>query len=384
MGAEPTIHMDVLVVGAGQAGLATGAALQRTGLTFRLFDRAVRVGDSWRRRYDLLVLFSTRAYSSLPELRMAGDPEGYPSKHEIADYLESYANVLALPITLGDGIAQLTRGADGFGAVTDGGTHVTARAVVVAAGAFQRSTVPTFARGLSPDICQLAAETYRSPSQLPDGRVLVVGGGATGRQIAYELARVREVSLSTGQPINITPQRVFSRDVMAWFDALGFLRADKATAKGRFARAHESFPGWHLRSAALRRGGIRLHSRVVDGQADTLRFGDGSTDRFNAVIWAMGYRDDATWLQIPGAANSVGQFIQDRGVSPVPGLVHVGRSWQTSRASALVCGVAFDAAAIVKRITEFMRHFRPGERSSFDDPRRVESRQVQHSSTSAS
>ena len=88
-GAEPTIDIDVLVVGAGQAGLATGAALQRTGLTFRLFDRAPRVGDSWRRRYDSLVLFSTRAYSSLPELRMAGDPEGYPSKHEIADYLES-------------------------------------------------------------------------------------------------------------------------------------------------------------------------------------------------------------------------------------------------------------------------------------------------------
>ena len=229
----------------------------------------------------------------------------------------------------------------------------------MATGAFQLSIVPPFARDLSPGICQLNATTYRSPSQLPQGRVLIVGAGATGRQIARELAPAREVSLSMGQAISITPQRVFGRDVMAWFDALGFLRADKSTAKGRFARAHESFPGWHLRSAALRRRGIRLRSRVVDGQADTLRFDDGSTDRFAAVIWAMGYRDDATWVQIPGAANSVGQFIEDRGVSPVPGLVHVGRSWQTSRASALVCGVAFDAAVIANRITEVIRHSRP-------------------------
>ncbi len=170
----------MLVVGAGQAGLASGAAWQRTGLTFRLFDRAGRVGDSWRRRYDSLVLFSTRAYSSLPGLRMTDDPEGSPSRQEVADYLETFANVLALPITLSDGIAQLTREGDRFRAVTDHGTDVVARAVIVAASAFQRSIVPTFARGLSPDICQVAADAYCNPSQLPDGRVLIVGGGRRG------------------------------------------------------------------------------------------------------------------------------------------------------------------------------------------------------------
>lgn len=356
--AQPQFDLDVLVVGAGQAGLATGAELQRSGLTFRLFDRSARVGDSWRRRYDSLVLFSTRAYSALPGLPFPGDHEGYAARNEIADYLEEYADVLALPITLGDGIRRLTRGAERFVAVTDHDVHVLARAVIVATGAFQRSIVPPFARELSPGVCQLTAATYCNPSQLPAGRVLIVGAGATGRQIAFELARVREVSLSTGRSINITPQRVFGRDVMAWFDALGFLRADKSTAKGQFARAHESFPGWHLRSGALRRRGVRLRPRVLDAASDRFRFGDGSSDRFDVVIWAMGYRDDTSWLQIPDAVGPAGRFLEDRGVSPVPGLFHVGRSWQTSRASALLCGVAFDAAAIVTRVTQFIRHSR--------------------------
>lgn len=373
------MDIDVLVVGAGQAGLATGAELQRRGLTFRLFDRATRVGDSWRRRYDSLVLFSTRAYSSLPGLPMAGDPEGYASKNDVANYLEEYANVLAVPITLGDGIERVTRHADHFAAATDRGTHVTARAVIVATGPFQRSIVPTFWSRLSPRICQLTAETYRHPSQLPDGRVLIVGAGSTGRQIAYELARRREVTLAMGRPISITPQRVLGRDVMAWFDALGFLRADKATAKGRFARAHDSFPGWHLRSTALRQHGVRLRPRLLNAHSDEFRFGDGSSDRFETVIWAMGYRDDTTWVHIPGAVDSQGRFLEARGVSPIPGLFHVGRSWQTSRASALICGVAFDAAAIVRHVTDFIGHSQRGERQSISGLR-LDGEHLHHSS----
>jgi putative flavoprotein involved in K+ transport len=362
--AEPGTDIDVLVVGAGQAGLATGAELQRSGLTFRLWDRATRVGDSWRHRYDSLVLFSTRTYSSLPGLPMAGDPEGYASRNEIANYLEAYANAFALPITLGDGIAHLTRRADHFAAGTARGTQMTARAVIVATGPFQRSVVPSFSCRLSPRICQLTAETYRRPSQLPDGRVLIVGAGATGRQIARELARWREVTLATGRSPRITPQRVLGRDVMAWFDALGFLRADKSAARGRFARAHDSFPGWHLRASALRRQGVRLRKRLVDAHSDEFRFSDGSSGRFESVIWAMGYRDDTTWVDIPGAVDSQGRFLEDRGVSPIPGLCHVGRSWQTSRASALLSGVASDAAAIVRHVRDFIVHPRRGERLS--------------------
>jgi putative flavoprotein involved in K+ transport len=269
MGAAASL--DVIVIGAGQAGLVSGLFLTQTGLRFRLYDRVHRIGESWRRRYDSLALFSTRSYSSLPGQSMAGDPEGYPTKDETADYLERCARSHALPVALGQGIARLELCSDGFSALTDGGRCVSGRAVIVATGAFQRSVVPSFAKAVSEHVVQLTAQTYRNPSQVPEGRVLVVGGGATGRQIARELClRSRQVSLAVGRSFDITPQRVLGRDVMAWFDMLGFLRADKATAKGRFARAHESFPGWHLRSSALRRHGVDVRPRVLDARRSLL------------------------------------------------------------------------------------------------------------------
>ena len=349
------LALDVTVVGAGQAGLVTGYFLKRAGLDVRLFDPARQVGDSWRRRYDSLVLFSPRSYSALPGLPMDGDPEGYPTKDEAASYLEQYARTFALPVTVNDGVARLDREEDRFVAVTTQGRRIVSRAVVVATGAFQKTRVPGFASSLSPRVTQLCAEQFRHPHQLPDGRVLVVGGGAAGRQIALELARSHRVSLSLGSGVSITPQRVLGRDVMVWFDRLGFLRADKATRKGAFAKAHQSFPGLHLRDRALRRRGVRLLARTVGVTHDRFAFAGGAIEPFDAVIWAAGYRDDASWIRVAGALDASGNTIEDRGISPVPGLFYVGRSWQSSRASALLCGVGDDAAGIVIRITEWLR-----------------------------
>lgn len=343
-------RVDVLVIGAGQAGLVTGFYLARTGLSFTLVDRARRVGDAWRQRPDSLVLFSPRAYDGLPGLPMPGDPEGYPGKDETADYLERYAEQMQLPLALGDGIARLERRGERFVARTDAGRVIWSRAVVVATGAFQRSIVPPFASALPAAAQQLPATAYRNPAQIRRGRVLVVGGGSSGRQIAHELASARQVSLSVGRAVQITPQRMLGRDIIAWFDALGFLRADKATWRGRFARAHDSFPGLDLRDAALRRRGVRLLGRTVDASPEGCRFDNGSAMSFDTVIWAIGFRDDTAWLAIDGAVNDRGQYLEDRGVSPVPGLFYVGRSWQMSRASALLCGVGDDAAHIVRQV----------------------------------
>jgi putative flavoprotein involved in K+ transport len=347
-------RVDVLVIGAGQSGLVTGYYLARTGCSFRLLDRMRRIGDSWRRRHDSLVLFSPRTYCSLPGLAMDGDPEGYPTKVETADYLEHYADDLRLPLALAEGVVRLERHGSSFVARTDAGRVLSARAVVVASGPFQQSIVPPFASALPPEVVQLTVDQYRNPTEVPSGRVLVVGGGSSGRQIARELATDRQVTLSVGQTMGITPQRVMGRDVMVWFDALGFLRADKATWQGRFARAHDSFPGLALRDAALRRHGVRIVGRTIGAAADGCRFEGGSTAAFDAVIWAIGFRDDSTWLGIDGAVGDSGQYSEDRGVCPVPGLFFVGRSWQTCRASALLCGVADDAARIVGHVEAFL------------------------------
>jgi putative flavoprotein involved in K+ transport len=300
-------------------------------------------------------LFSTRAYSALPGLPLPGDPEGYPTKDEMADYLERYAQIFHLPVHPAEGIARLERSERRFVAQTTHGQCVEAIAVIIATGAFQQPIVPAFASKLAPDVVQLTAATYRRPAQLPPGRVLVVGDGATGRQIASELAATHAVTLSTGKPWQVVPQRVLGHDSMWWFDKLGALHADKATRFGRWVRAHDAIPGWHLRHAALRRQGVQIVPRTVDGLDKQVWLADGTTATVDALLWTMGYRDEASWLHIPGAVDARGHFREERGIAPVPGLFYVGRSWQNNRASALLYGVGRDVATIVDRVRHDLR-----------------------------
>jgi putative flavoprotein involved in K+ transport len=213
--------LDVLVIGGGQAGLAMGYYLKRAGYRFQIVERNPRLGDSWRNRYDSLVLFTPRAYSALPGLPLPGDPNGYPTKDEMADYLERYASYFDLPVLMETGIRSLTCLNGGFRARTDAGELFDARAVVLATGAFQRSAIPAISRQLSPDVLQLTPETYKRPDQVPSGRVLVVGVGATGRQIAVELAATHEVLLATGRPRRVSPERILGKSVFWWMDRLG-------------------------------------------------------------------------------------------------------------------------------------------------------------------
>src|SRR5688500_11577572 len=144
---ENATELDVLIIGGGQAGLAIGSHLKSTPFRFRIAERHARVGDSWRNRYASLVLFTPRAYSALPGLVVPGDPEGYPTKDEMADYLESYAERFELPVALESGIRRLERVDGGFRATTEAGEPIDSRAVVLATGAFQRPAIPPVSNG---------------------------------------------------------------------------------------------------------------------------------------------------------------------------------------------------------------------------------------------
>lgn len=345
---------DVLIAGAGQAGLAVARAFAAAGIAFRIQERWPHVGDAWRRRFDSLVLFSPRAMNALPNVPLSGDPQGYPSKDEIGDYLERYAERLALPVTTGDGVVRLSRNASRFLAVTETGREVEARAVVIASGAFQRPFIPRFAAGLSDAVRQLDAATYRSPCSVAGRRVAVMGDGATGRQIALELAAAGyDVTLATGRRRNFGPQRMFGKDATWRALQLGLLTADKATLRGRLVRALDVTPGLYLRLGVLRRAGIRLAPRCVDAAGSRLIFADGSSRECDTVIFTLGYRDETEWVDIDAAATG-SRFTEERGVSPVPGLFYVGREWQSCRASALLCGVHRDAATIAARVERFL------------------------------
>lgn len=357
-----TEELEILVIGAGQSGLATGHFLRESGVAFSIVGNQNRLGDSWRERYDSLVLFSSRAYSALPGLALAGDPEGYPRKDEVAGYLEDYARTMRLPIQLGDGVTSLSRCESGFLAETESGTQWRAASVIVATGPFQKPLVPAFAAELSQEVVQLTAATYCRPEPLPAGRVLVVGDGATGRQLCAELAATHEVWLSAGSFRLVVPQRFLGRDIIAWFETTGALRDDKESLHGKFVQLFDPIPGWDLRRSVLRRAGVKIVSRTTGGNGRSVEFANGPAETFAAVIWAIGYRDDSSWLRIPEAVDARGNYAEDRGVSPVPGLFHIGRNWQNNRASALLAGVGNDAAKIAARAVEFVRRAR--DRSS--------------------
>ena len=349
---ENSPELDVLIIGGGQAGLALGYHLKKTPFSFRIAERHPRVGDSWRNRYASLVLFTPRAYSALPGLVVPGDPEGYPTKDEMADYLEAYAERFELPVAPGTGIGRLERVGGGFRATTEAGESIDSRAVVLATGAFQRPAIPPISKGLSEEVAQLAPEDYRTPGQIAAGRVLVVGDGATGRQIALELTANHEVLLAAGRPRRVGRDRILGRSAFWWLDKLGVIRASRESRIGRFLMKADPFPGKHLELDKLQQRGVGVVGRVVEAEAKKVSFADGNASEVDAVVWATGYRDDTSWVEIPEVKDDRGNFMHYRGISPLPYLCFVGRSWQWTRGSALFAGVGEDAAYLTDHLVE--------------------------------
>lgn len=355
MASAQFLSTDVLVIGAGQAALALANHLRRLPHRFHLVDRHARVGDSWRKRHDSLTLFTPRSHSALPGRAVPGDPDGFPTKDEIADYLEAYAGHFEFPVLSSSEIISLRHSERRFLATTVDGRTLASRAVVLANGAFQLPRVPDLARDLAPDVRQFSATTYRCPSLVPPGNVLVVGDGATGRQIALELAASHPTFLATGHRRRISPRQMLGRSVFWWMERTGLLTADRDSLVGRALRKADPFPGRELRSKHLTRRGVVLVPRLASARGSRARFGDGSEIDIATVIWAAGYREDTSWVHIPELLDSQGRLIHDRGVTPVSGLYVLGRSWQSNRGSALLLGVTHDAREIAGKIDTWLR-----------------------------
>ena len=341
--------MNTIIIGAGQAGLATGRHLQQLGEDFVILDGNARVGDQWRSHWDSLRLYSPAKYDGLPGLEFPGDPDGYPTRDEVIAYLESYAEAFELPVGLSSDVKKLDRGGDGRFRLELGEESITAGQVVVATGPFQTPYVPKLAERLGREVFQLHAVRYRRPEGLP-WTVLVVGGGNTGFQIAKELAVTHRVVLSVGSSQKPLPQRVLGRDLFWWLTKARLLEVNVESRLGRRLSTRDTLIGSSPRELAEDYG-VELKPRAVDAEGRTVRFEDESELEVDGVIWATGYRPDYSWIQLP-VFDEAGRPRHRRGVTDVPGLYFLGLTWQHTRGSALIGWVEDDAEFIAGQIAE--------------------------------
>jgi putative flavoprotein involved in K+ transport len=342
-----TGSQDVIVVGGGQAGLAIGYHLKQQGLDLTILDAAPEPAGAWRQRWDSLRLFTSARFDSLPGMPFPGDPDRYPTKDEVADYLIDYARRFELPVEL-ESRVQSVRASDGGYVVELGDRSIEADQVVIATGPYQTPFVPPIADGLGADVTQLHSTQYRTPGDIPEGRVLVVGGGNTGYQIAEELSASRDTHISIGSTQKPLPQRILGRDLFWYLDRTGLIRKTKETRIGRRMRQNEDTLIGH-RPRTLDRLGVVFHPRTLDASGSTLTFGDGTKVEVETVIWATGFRLDHSWIDLP-VFDEAGQVMHERGVTELPGLYFIGLPWQHTRGSSLLGFVKEDAEYLAEQI----------------------------------
>ena len=402
-------HHDIVVIGGGQAGLAMSAVLQRRGLEHVVLERG-QVGGRWRtERWDSLRFQFPNWSLELPGYAYAGDePDGFAHWHEILRIIEEYAAAARAPLREHTEITELRTDDRGFAlSVPDGTIH--ARQVVVATGPFQRPRVPEMSQGVAPSVLQTDPTRYRSGEELPDGAVLVIGSGASGCQIGDELLRAgRTVFLSVSRH-RCVPRRYRGKDVYWWLERMGRFAQTIDTFPGREWPPSTVVTGvsggYDVNVRSMAAEGIRVLGRVIgvsDGTLtaardanDVLDEADASfagflaaarefasanpdvdpaeqepiapaslplrvpeisslnlrRERVSAIIWATGYEYDYSWLRLP-VFDPRGRPLQQRGVSPVPGLYFLGLHWMHTFKSGLFSGVGTDAEYLAEQIEQ--------------------------------
>jgi len=357
-------RLQTIVIGGGQAGLAVGYHLARHGLPFVILDANERVGDSWRKRWDSLRLFTPAQFDALPGMRVPAPNHAFITKDEMADYLETYAQRFALPVRTGTRVDRLSRDESGF-VVTAGDRTLHAEQVVVAMSNYQQPRVPEFARDLAPDIVQVHSIDYRNPGQLQNGGVLVVGAGNSGAEIAIEVAREHPTWLS-GRSTGQLPFRIDGRAarlglvrfvLRVLFHRVLTLRSPLGR-RFRAKLAGHGGPLIRLKAEDLAAAGIVRVPRVSGVQDGRPRLEDGRVLDVANVIWCTGFHPGFSWIDLPVLQD--GRPAHDEGIVPSePGLYFVGLEFLSAASSVMIHGVGRDAARIADAVAARARSRAP-------------------------
>lgn len=403
--------IETIIVGGGQAGLATSYHLKRLGREHVIFEAADKPAHVWRDdRWDSFTFVTPNWMIQLPGAHYDGnDPDGFLSKGEIIAYFERYLEQYDLPVRFKTPVVDVTRmDAGGYQVRTEAEVYQ-AKNVVIATGSFQNPKIPAFSKNIPTDILQIHSGKYRNPAQLPDGAILIAGSAQSGMQIAEELYQSgRKVYLSTGFAPRV-PRRYRGRDILAWLVDTGFLdqTVDKLPSpKARFGanpQATGRDGGHNLNLHQFVRDGVTLLGHIADAGEGKVRFKPdlkenlarndkaekdiiAMVDKYieanginapqeslidmqdgyeteeiteldlkaadiHAVIWAMGYTSDYSLVKLP-VTDEDGFPITQRGVTQYPGLYFVGMNWLSKRKSPILIGVNEDAEFIVADMTK--------------------------------
>jgi len=354
-------HFDVVVVGAGQNGLSVGYHLARKGVKFVILEARERVGDIWRSRWDSLRLFTPARFDGLVGMPFPAARYSFPTKDEMADYLEAYARRFGLPVRTGVKVDEVTRSGERY-VVTSGQTRYIAKHVVAAASSYQKPKIPDFAASLDPSIRQLHSVAYKNPEQLKAGSVLLVGASNSGAEIAMDLARTHQVCLSGRHPghIPVAYNGYFAmRLVLPVVLRIVFHRLLTVdTPMGRKAKPGQlshGLPLIRVKPQDLDAAGIRRVARVAGARDGKPLLDDGQILDVSNIIWCTGFRAGLDWIKLP-IFDGTGRVKQYRGaVEGEPGLYVCGLHFQHSTSSTMIHGAARDAGYVADKIGERMR-----------------------------
>jgi putative flavoprotein involved in K+ transport len=353
-------RIETVVVGGGQAGLSVGYHLARRGLSFVILDAHERIGDSWRKRWDSLRLFTPARFNGLDGLLFPGSAHSFSTKDEVADYLETYAARFRLPVRTGVRVRRVSRNGSRF--LVDAEPRLfEADNVVVAMGSYQLPRLPRFAASLDPDIVQLHSGAYRNVAQLREGRVLVVGVGNSGAEIALDVAASLPTWLAGTESgrVPFRPESVLARHIFLplMFRVIGHRILTVRTPVGRKMRPKllsHAAPLVRVTPAHLAAAGIQRASRVVGTRDGLPVLEDESVLPVENVIWCTGFRPDFSWIDLSvfgGQDKEPKEPIHVRGiVADEPGLYFVGLAFLYAMSSGFLPGVGRDAEHVVKHI----------------------------------
>ena len=343
-------RINTVVIGGGQAGLSVGYHLAKRGVRFVILDAAAHIGDAWRERWDSLRVFTPAKFAGLDGLRFPAPPNSFPTKDQMADYMQLYARTFKLPVD------RLSRMGDRY-VVTAGSDRFEADNVVVAMGSYQRPRVPAFAADLDPSIVQLHSLEYRNPAQITPGAVLVVGVGNSGAEIALELARHGHQTMLSGRDTGHIPfhiEGLAARLILARlvlrvvFHRL--LTIDTPLGRRVLPRIHGGGPLIRLKPTELTAAGIMRAPRVTGVKNGRPVLEDGRVLDVANVVWCTGFDPGFSWIDLP-IFDADGELGHTGGVvAALPGVYFVGLHLLYAFSSEMIHGVGRDAERIVAMV----------------------------------